>query len=78
MSKETIHTEWNARKNNPDSILLDAVDVAGLLGCCSKTVRLLAKSGQIKSVRIGRLRKFTRQAVDDFISQSENAGDLME
>ena len=78
MSKNTIQTDWNIRKNNPDSILLDAEDVAGLLGCCSKTVRNLAKSGKIKSVPIGRLRKFTRRAVDDFISQAETAGGSME
>ena len=78
MSKSTIQPKWNPRKTNPESLLLDTEDVAELLGCCSKTVRTLAMSGGIKSVRIGRLRKFTRQAVEDFISQAESAGDSSE
>ncbi|WP_432797181.1 helix-turn-helix domain-containing protein [Poriferisphaera sp. WC338] len=78
MPKQIIQTEWNPSKQNPNALLLDAEDVAGLLGCCSKTVRGLAKAGKIKSVRLGRLRKFTRRAVEDFISQAEAVGGSVE
>ncbi|QQE10033.1 helix-turn-helix domain-containing protein [Planctomycetota bacterium] len=57
-------------KQSSDALLLDAEGVASLLGCCSKTVRKLAQRGEIKSIRIGRLRKFTKQAVMDFVNQA--------
>ncbi|WP_432798689.1 helix-turn-helix domain-containing protein [Poriferisphaera sp. WC338] len=71
MSKNILRTKWNTRKSDQVSLLLDAEDVAVLLGCCSKTVRSLAKAGKLKSLRIGRLQKFTRQAIEDFVLQEE-------
>ncbi len=51
--------------------LIDARAVANLLGCSVPTVERLTRSGEIPSVKAGRLRRYQRSAV---LSQLNNQG----
>jgi excisionase family DNA binding protein len=48
--------------------LVDAKEIAGFLGCSPKHVRRLADQGQLpKSVKVGRLRRWPRQAIERWL-----------
>lgn len=52
------------------SILLDVVDVARLLRCSSRTVRRVAEAGRMpKPVRIGRLLRWNREQICEWVHQ---------
>ena len=46
-----------------DDALIDVHDVAELLGCSVPTVERLTKSGELPSVKVGRLRRYRRSDV---------------
>jgi excisionase family DNA binding protein len=48
---------------------MGGVEAAAYVGCCPRTLWGLANSGQIKSIKVGHLRRYTRQDLDDFISR---------
>ena len=73
------NTHHNSRRTTSHKIgqlspLLDTHDVAKYLKCCTKTVQKYAISGQIESSKFGRLRRFTQQAIMDFVAQSSSKG----
>lgn len=48
--------------------LVDAVEIAGYLGCSPKHVRRLAERGQLpKAVKVGRLRRWPREAIERWL-----------
>jgi predicted DNA-binding transcriptional regulator AlpA len=51
------------------STLVDAKEIAGFLGCSAKSIRLLAAQGKLpKPIRVGRLQRWVRQAIEDWIA----------
>jgi excisionase family DNA binding protein len=55
--------------------LVDAEQIAAFLGCSVKHVRRLAELGQFpKPVKVGRLRRWRRQAVELWIEQQQQGG----
>lgn len=54
-----------------DQILFTVDETADLLGVSRATVYRLLESGQLVGVRIGRLRRITRQAIERFTSELE-------
>lgn len=57
-----------------EPILLRPVDLVGLLQLSRAQVYLLLATGEIPSIRIGRLRRIRRQDLDDWLSRSQGAG----
>ena len=52
--------------------LVDAEQIAAFLGCSAKHIRRLAELGQFpKPVKVGRLRRWCRQAVELWIEQQQ-------
>jgi prophage regulatory protein len=52
--------------------LVDAEQIAAFLGCSVKHVRRLADLGQFpKPVKVGRLRRWCRQAVELWVEQQQ-------
>jgi excisionase family DNA binding protein len=50
--------------------MVDAKEIAGFLGCSSKHVRRLADKGQLpKPVKIGRLSRWPRQAIEQWLER---------
>ena len=44
-------------------------EVAGQIGVCEKTIYALVKAGQLKSFRIGRSVRISRESIDAFIGR---------
>ena len=57
--------------NEPDRALLDATEVAELLGVPTSWVYAEAQAGRLPHVRIGRYRRFRRRTVDAWIDDHE-------
>jgi len=55
----------------PDRALLDAAEVAQLLGVPTSWVYAEARAGRFPHVRVGRYRRFARPAVDAWISDHQ-------
>ncbi len=53
------------------SALLDARQAADLLGCSVPTIERLTRSGEIPSIKLGRLRRYRRE---DLLSPEEKRG----
>ena len=48
--------------------MVDAKEIAGFLGCSPKHVRRLADQGKLpKPIRAGRLRRWPRQAIEQWL-----------
>jgi len=48
--------------------MVDAREIAGFLGCSPKHVRRLSDQGKLpKPVRVGRLRRWPRQAIEQWL-----------
>jgi len=60
-----------ARFTEPDRALLDATEVAELLGVPTSWVYAEARAGRLPHVRVGRYRRFRRRAVDAWIDDHE-------
>ena len=54
--------------------ILNAEDVARILHLGKNTVYQLAKTGQLESYRVGRKLRFTREAVDAFVTAGQTGG----
>ncbi len=52
-----------------ERLLLDVNECAGLLGVKRTKIYELMNAGEIASVHIGRLRKVSRQAVQDYVGR---------
>jgi excisionase family DNA binding protein len=48
--------------------VVDAEEIAPMLGCSTKTVLRLAKAGEIPAVQIGKLWRFRKSAIDAWLS----------
>lgn len=59
---------------SPDA-LLDARQVARLLGCSTRTISTLTASGALPSVKLGRLRKYRPAAIEAYVRSLEQVGD---
>jgi excisionase family DNA binding protein len=57
--------------NDPERTLLDAAEVAALLGVPTSWVYAEARAGRLPHVRIGRYRRFRRRTVDAWIDAHE-------
>ncbi len=57
--------------NEPDRALLDATEVAELLGVPTSWVYAEARAGRLPHVRIGRYRRFRARTVDAWIDDHE-------
>ena len=58
-------------------VLITPEDVANILGCGMNTTYMLLKTGKIKAMRIGRVWKIPKRAVQEYIvkeSQMKAAG----
>ena len=49
--------------------LLDSVEAAAILGTHPKTLQRMARSGQIRGIRVGRLWRFRRSDIDEWIER---------
>jgi len=49
--------------------LLDSAEVAAILGIHPKTLQRMARSGQIRGIRVGRLWRFRRSDIDEWIER---------
>jgi excisionase family DNA binding protein len=64
LAEEIAHEVVSRLSRRPDDdVLIDVHAVASLLGCSVPTVERLAKSGELPSVKIGRLRRYRRADV---------------
>ena len=52
---------------------LSALDVAKLLGVSKNTVYEMVRRGELKSYRVGRKMRFTKEDVDSYIARSHGA-----
>jgi excisionase family DNA binding protein len=53
--------------------LLSVDQAAQYLSCSPRHIERLLASGQLRSVKLGRLRRIPRAALDDLIAQLEDA-----
>ena len=53
-----------------ETILVDAKRAARMLGCSRSMVNALAKRGELPCVRIGRLRKYSPEALRRWVAQN--------
>lgn len=49
--------------------LLTVDQLAGFLQVCPETVRRYVRSGDIKSVKLGRSHRFSKEQIEDFINR---------
>jgi excisionase family DNA binding protein len=54
--------------------LLDAVEIAGLLGVKPRWVKEAARAGKVPHVRLGRYRRFRADAVRAWVEEQEQGG----
>ncbi|HEV3275789.1 MAG TPA: helix-turn-helix domain-containing protein [Terriglobia bacterium] len=52
--------------------LIDANEVAGLLGLHLKTVQHMARTGQIPSIRVGKFWRFRKSSIDQWLESQVN------
>jgi excisionase family DNA binding protein len=57
-----------------DALLLDAEEAGRLLGVGRSTIYKLLQGGQLRGVRIGRARRFSRREVEDLAERLERDG----
>jgi excisionase family DNA binding protein len=58
---------------DPDR-LLDAEEVADLLGVCRRTVDTLRAAGELPSIKVGRTRRYPRGAIEAYIERKLEEG----
>jgi len=75
--------EKDMKKNVPDGIPVEAGDrlmtvaeASRWLGCAASTLYLWSETGRIKSVRVGRLRKFRLEDLKDFADHNTEGSNL--
>ena len=52
--------------------LIDASEVAGLLGLHLKTVQQMARAGTIPSIRVGKFWRFRKSTIDQWLESRVN------
>lgn len=59
----------------PQRLLLTVEEAADLIGICRSNMFKLIRQGEVKSVKVGRLRRITPAALDDFIDKLASSAD---
>jgi len=54
--------------------LIDANEVAGLLGLHPKTVQQMARADQIPGIRVGKFWRFRKSSIDQWLQSQVNCG----
>ena len=52
---------------NTEHTLMDTVQAAKYLGVTPRTLRALARDGRVPSARVGKARRYLREALEDWI-----------
>jgi excisionase family DNA binding protein len=60
----------------PAKLLLDAREVAAALRCSRSYVYLLITGGELRAIKLGRLLRVPRAAVDDLIARKLDESEL--
>jgi excisionase family DNA binding protein len=61
--------------HRPPRLLLTVEEAADRIGICRSNMFKLIRQGDIKSVRVGRLRRITPAALEDFIQKLDSPAD---
>jgi len=57
-----------------DQLLLKPEDAAAKLGVSRREIYRLIAAGRIRSVKIGKLRRISQRALEDFVEKAESEG----
>jgi len=67
----------NAKRTAPETELLAATDVAGMLGVRETTIYSWCKEGKLPCLKVGKYWRVRRQALEDFLKRSERPRTLV-
>lgn len=60
-----------------DALLLTAEDAGRMLGVSRSTVFLLLQRGELRGVRIGRSRRFSRREIEELVERLEQGEEVV-
>ena len=64
-----------AAQGRPPRLLLTVEEAADRIGVCRSSMFKLIRQGDIRSVKVGRLRRVTPAALEDFVARLSSAGE---
>src|SRR5919112_3159147 len=67
----------NGKRTSPETELLGATDVAGLVGVKETTVYRWCKEGKLPCLKVGKHWRIRREALEDFLKRSERPRTLV-
>ena len=70
-----VTADATSRVEGPPRLLLTVEEAADRIGICRSNMFKLIRQGDIQSVKVGRLRRVTPAALEDFVRQLSAAED---
>src|SRR5215212_5360907 len=67
----------NGKGTSPETELLGATDVAGMIGVKETTVYKWCKEGKLSCLKVGKHWRIRREALEDFLRESERPRTLV-
>jgi len=67
LSYQTLETAGVPESGTPPRLLLTVEEAADRIGICRSNMFKLIRQGEVRSVKVGRLRRITPAALEDFI-----------
>ena len=75
LSYQALETAGVPGPGTPQRLLLTVEEAADRIGICRSNMFKLIRQGEVKSVKVGRLRRITPAALEDFIGKLASSAD---
>jgi excisionase family DNA binding protein len=75
LSFQALETAGVPESERPQRLLLTVEEAADRIGICRSNMFKLIRQGEVKSVKVGRLRRITPAALEDFIDKLASSVD---
>jgi excisionase family DNA binding protein len=75
LSYQALETAAVLESGTPPRLLLTVEEAADRIGICRSNMFKLIRQGEVKSVKVGRLRRITPAALEDFIHKLTSSAD---
>jgi excisionase family DNA binding protein len=75
LSYQALGTAGLPESGEPPRLLLTVEEAADRIGVCRSNMFKLIRQGDVKSVKVGRLRRITPGALEDFVRKLASSAD---
>jgi excisionase family DNA binding protein len=75
LSYQALEMAGTPHSESPPRLLLTVEEAADRIGICRSNMFKLIRQGDVKSVKVGRLRRITPAALEDFIRRLDSPAD---